>query len=355
MGKMQTNRFNKSSFILLIALLLGISGFWIINKGNLPTLNPLNGQEINKSNKETVRIFYMSKKPGKPDLLPLYVAQENNYFSQAGITLDESQSSFDMEDFIGDAQETVQHYDVILMGRAPSYLSEISKPGYFKAAASTYEDERNTTWAILTHQGNGINNLSQLKGRVIGLEKNSGITRKYLMPYILKKNGLNPDDFILKDVTWQDFLSGKADAFYTREPELSLALADPNTRILVDKPLTTYVMNPLPMSFLLLSTQFIQQKSEAARKVVAIWERAIDDIRANPEMARKILQKKMKEAYGLDHSNVRMQYYWKRSEIQPELLQKQINLYHEIGILPKTIDIHNLLITEKDYQGLMSH
>lgn len=314
--------------------------------------DPIIKEKVTVNGEDIVRMHTMHK-PGKPDLFPLYLGESQGFFKDQNLKLELPTAPYlDTKN----PKETIDNYDVIFAGRAPTYLMEIGQPGNLKAVSSTYEDREANTWALITLKDSGYKKLSDLKGHVFGLENSSGKTRWHLSKLILRNNELDPGDFVFRDASVGDLLNRDVDFMYIREPQLALALINPNVTVFMETPLLDYVMDPLPMSFMNLSTRFLEDRPEVAKRFILAWEESIDFMRRNPEAVNEEYYKVMRENYGVDLSGTKVNtmQFWTRSEIQPTLLQEQIDLYHSIGFLPQIINIDDILLPINQYKTLMN-
>lgn len=313
---------------LLIVIVIVFVGYFFVSQ-----------QPINSSNVVTLRVG-LALSACSPSELPFLVAKEKGYFQTEGFNVLVSKEKMEF----GDADSLTRSFDIIIVGRARQYYMEATDPGKFKVFTVNYLDSTHPNYAILMRKDAVISSLGQLEDKIIGVDVHSGRARFVLMRKILEKNGLDPARVQLRDASVEELISGQVDALYIREPELSLALHKGDIKILVDEPIAKYIMNPWPMSFSSFSNKFLQQKPEAARNVIRVFDRAIDFIRENPENVIGFLRSCMQENYGTS-TDVRQLAHWKLEETQGvlETIQTQIDLYYQTGLIPNKIEASEIL------------
>lgn len=271
------------------------------------------------------------------------VAQEKGYFNEAGCNL-----ILRRLDNISRYDSVVEFFesDLYLMGRATVYAIEAAHPGLLKAFNFNLQDETRWNDAILVRKSLNITSLGQLeKNQSIGL-LGGGPARVPLMKIMLKKNGLNPEDFKLISVN-DNTLSG-INIVYAREPFVSLLLAKGDWKLLIDEPLfAKYIFSPWPMSMSLFSTKFLKEKPALAQKVISVYDKTILFIREHPDEAQSILSKYVEKEYGVKGLRIRLINYLKSDEINKDLIQKQSDWYYENGMSSRKINAEDLIYTRE--------
>jgi len=317
---------------LILVFLMSLLAVFLFLNFAYPHLPISIDQFFQDSEKAPVRICLQQVKCN-PGNLPLYVAIENGYFEKENIHIQINLSYID---------DNVTNFDVILLGRNVLY-SWPDQPGVLFAFTANYFDESNPTYAIIVQKDSEIKSLDQLKFKKIGLESGSGGARLVLMRIILERNGLDPNDSEINFFSSiEELENGTIDALYIREPEKSLALSKGNFEILVDEPVGRFVWTPWPMSYSAFSSEFLKERPNEAKKLVTVWDNAIDFIRKNPDEAGKLLEKCAQEEYGIG-LKISQFKQWKLGEMDRTFIQKQIDLYHEKGILGDDIDVDDIL------------
>lgn len=303
----------------------------------LVILSQLNRAKAQISPPEIVRVSVLHT-DCNPSSLPLLVGLSRGFFENEGLTIKTINQKLDN----AEEQKYDQDTDVILLGRAEQYYLEATQPGSFLIFAANFLTKSQPNYAILVRKDSPIKSLADLSGKTVGLEQYSGRAKFVLMKIILQKNNIDPATVSLKLFSVAEVDKDKLDALYIREPELSRILNTGNYQILVNEPVGRYVMDPWPMSFASFSQKFATQRPAAATQVVTAWNNAIGFIRANPNEAEKLLQQCAKSKYGSE-LNIGQLSHWKRAEINQDIIQKQMDLYYQTGLIPNQISVSKLL------------
>lgn len=273
-----------------------------------------------------------------PSYLPLWIAQEEGFFEDAGL----APRLGPLRAGPSGLESLAKGSDVIVLGRAELYRRQAEKPGELTAFSAAYLDASHPNYAIVVRAESRASGLADLPGRRIGLHPQSGAARTVLMTLVLERSGLAPADFALSTAGPDDLLSGRVDALYAREPALSALLADGKAKILVDEPVGRLIREPWPMSFWAFSRRFRSERPEAARKVLEVWDRAVGFARAHPDRASRALDGCVARKTGRE-ARVRPLALWKQDEIDRAVVQWQMDLYFEHGLIPSRIRVDDVV------------
>lgn len=224
--------------------------------------------------------------------LPLYLALEKGYFKEAGLEVEAAK--------FGGAQQVVEG---LLAGRVQASgcgtgsanlaLGEILQPSLFKIIASNLCNAQNVLDEIIVPKNSPIETIAELKGKKIA--SGPGPQNQTLAKGILQKNGVTDAQIIPMEVKQHvpAISSGQVDAAYTLEPTGTIGNLKGITRILDSGVIAKYILgNPNAAWFggsAALSTQFIQENPETAKKYIEVHRRAVKSIRDNPDDARQYL------------------------------------------------------------------
>lgn len=315
---------------ILVVVFIGYFGF-------LDENNQIEAGSIIASNE--IKLGMLNSKC-KPDNLPYLVAKENNYFSDVKI----NEVEIDGNIKFGDARAYSDKYDVLVTGRAQLYYMEATQPSAFKVFIANVNTLEKPDYAVLVKNNSGVKDISQLKNKNIGLERTSGKAKYVLMGMVLEKLGLNPTDFKITEATIDDLRDGRVDALYVREPQLSLAIASGEYKSVLDAPIVNYIMSPWPQGFYAVSSAFVKNNPQSANTVIQSLNKAVDFIEENPQRSKEILSKCIAENYAVNGVDSKPFEYWKVEEFDKEAIQKQINLYHEKQLIPKTFSIGDFIL-----------
>ncbi len=224
--------------------------------------------------------------------LPLYLALEKGYFKEAGLNVEASK--------FGGAQQVVEG---LIAGRVQASgsgtgsanlaLGEILQPGLFKIIASNLCNAQNILDEIIVAKNSSIKTIADLQGKKIA--SGPGPQNQTLAKGILEKNGVKNAQVIPMEVKQHigAISSGQIDAAYTLEPTGTIGQLKGITRILDSGVIAKYILGNSNAAWFggsaALSTQFIKEHPETAKKYIEVHRRAVKSIRDNPDEARKYL------------------------------------------------------------------
>src|SRR5690606_30341412 len=224
-----------------------------------------------------------------------YVALEEKLFEKAGIEINSVKF-----------QNPNQIIDSLVSGQA-----DFGPPGAAAGITALAEARYPGTFKVFGLQGGGIkvnmindglivskastiSSFKDLKGKRIGTLP--GIQWKTITRYVIRQNGLDPD----KDVTINEIavpmhipslLAGSVDATLSLEPVGSIAVASGEAKRAMTNPVATFIADPFYSGVSVLSTKFMQERPEVAKKVVEVLDQATRMTNENFDKYRPIIAK----------------------------------------------------------------
>ncbi|PIE69768.1 MAG: hypothetical protein CSA21_00465 [Deltaproteobacteria bacterium] len=224
-----------------------------------------------------------------PDVLPVYVALENGYFSSEGITVQPLS--------VGSAVERDQ---LLQAGKIDAMINEISGAALFNrnsvqmqiVSYARIPEEGVPLFRLLASPESGITKVADLAGVPIGVSKNTVI--EYVTEKMLIRGGLAAEQIVSRSVPvlperLQLLLSGQLKAATLPEPLASSALHAGAVEVIND-----LALPGLSASVVSFSRQAIEKKSGAVRQFMKAWDRAAADLNATPENYRALMLKKIR-------------------------------------------------------------
>ncbi|WP_207682573.1 aliphatic sulfonate ABC transporter substrate-binding protein [Desulfonema magnum] len=132
----------------------------------------------------------------------------------------------------------------------------------------------------------GIENITDLKGKRIGLQKES--FQEFMLSMVLEGNKLKLDDVIIAEIQAEDtepFVKGAVDATVTWEPFASEAVEKGNGRIIFD----SSELPGLISDIFVFRRKFIKERPEDVQAFVNVWHKSTEFIKQNPKEAFGII------------------------------------------------------------------
>lgn len=232
-----------------------------------------------------------------PDVLPVYVAQEQGYFEEEGLVVEALP--------VGSAVERDQ---LMQAGRVDGVMNEISGAALFNRQSSQMKIvcyaripmAGAPLFRVLASPGAGITSVEQLSDVAIGVSKNTVI--EYVTEQMLMKGGVGKEQIVTSSVPvlperLQLLLAGQIKAATLPDPLGYSAIQAGAVEIIDDLQLPE-----LSASVVSFSTAAIEEKGEAVRKFVKAWDKAARDLNENPEMFRPLMLKKIRVPKNVQQS-----------------------------------------------------
>lgn len=273
--------------------------------------------------------------------LNLYIAQDQGFFEEEGITIEtvQLQSSNQLIDALvrGDIDVAAASSSV------PAMVADIIDPGKIKIFSVSDITEDHPSDAILVKEESLINSLEDLEGKKIGVFP--GSTSSGLLRDFLSKKGIDVSNIEYVSLSPPNQLpalyGGSIDALQAYEPEITLAVQQGEVKKIYGS-VYAEQLNHNPLTASLISSEFINENPELARKTVSVFDKAVTFMKTNDRESREIVVRKI----GVNESianEVIFRYMSKSDEVNNEALQSFADLLFEIGELESEIDVTKLL------------
>jgi len=229
------------------------------------------------------------------DALPFFVALEEKSFEKVGIEV--VNQRFTSPTALVDALISNQ-IDVGPYGTAPgiALVAEAQNPGSLKlfGLSGGIADTEYVNSTLLVKKGSPIHDFADLKGKKIG--HMPGIQWRTNTKYILRNAGVDPDKEVVLtelalNVQIPAVVSGAVDALIAIEPMGSMAIAAGDVQPIVVNVGAKYVTNPWFGGGAAITTKFMKERPEVARRVLLVLREATDKIQANFDQYRPLLAK----------------------------------------------------------------
>jgi len=218
------------------------------------------------------------------DVIPVFIAQQNGYFAEQGILVETV------------PVKSPQERDVLVQtGQVDGVLTDLQSTGLLNkerarlkavyTARRPFPDA--PMFRILAGPKSGISAPSGVRGVPIGVSSNTII--EYLVDRMLTAEGLQPEEIKKIDVgaipvRYEQMMNGNILAAGLPDPLASGALSG-GAQLVVDD--SRYPA--LSQSVLAFTGETLESKPNTVRKFLAAWEKAVNELNANPEEYRGVL------------------------------------------------------------------
>jgi NitT/TauT family transport system substrate-binding protein len=224
-----------------------------------------------------------------PDVLPIYLAQEKGYFSEAGITVETLP--------VGSAIERDQ---LMQAGRIDGMINELSGAANFNRDAiqvQVVSIARSPIggaplFRILAAPGSGLNQIADLANVPIGISVNTVI--EYISDRLLAAGGVSSEAIEYKSIPvlperLQLLLSGQVKAVTLPDPLAASAIAAGAVEIVNDASLAG-----ISASVITFSSKSLTEKNDTVKKFMAAWDKATADLNTAPGDYKELMLKKIR-------------------------------------------------------------
>jgi len=224
------------------------------------------------------------------DILPMWVAEEEGMFTDAGmnVTIEVFQSATELiAGIVADEVDMAMTDPMVTAAIVAN--SGVDLQIKWITLGTTAEQGR---FGIMTSADSGITSLQDLAGKGIGVGSNTIL--EYVMDVLMEREGIAPSDIVVEEmqklpVRYQEMQSGAVAA--AALPASLLALGEASGCVLIADDTTG---ENISQSVMVAHTDFLKKDNNAAivEKIKSIWNDAVAKINANPEAYRALLVQK---------------------------------------------------------------
>lgn len=273
--------------------------------------------------------------------LPLYVAQENNYFTEQGVQIEtiQLQSSNQLVDALvrGDIDIVVESSAV------PALIAETIDSGKIKIFSVSDITSETPFDSLIVKQTSSLSSLKDLEGRKIGVFPGSTATN--LLKKFLSDNNIDISKIEFIQIVPPNQLpalyEGSIDVLHAYEPTTAIALQSGNAKKLYSS-IYAEQLNHNPQGVALISAKFILDNPQLAKKTIIAFNQASDFISQNDAETREVVVKYVKVDKNVA-DNVVFLYMSRSDTINEEALQSYADMLYDIGEMENKIDVSTLL------------
>lgn len=278
--------------------------------------------------------------------LPFFVAMEKGYFTELGIEVTPERIIS-----ANDAANAVINGDIV--GNATIPLNVIlnieeNQPGLMKIFLMKASSKDVWSDYLLVKKNSPIDSIAQLKDKKVG--GYPGSAQQVLLKLILQRF-LDEEEIVTVEMPPNTQLpgldAGQIEALLTYDERAIIGIESGIAEVLVENPISKYVVDPLYGFPYVLSSNFIKEYPSAARRIRDAMYKAADFIETNEPEARDIMAKWA----GTQTEVAQKVNLWdqvKAEDINKDALQRLADIFYEAGITSKRLDTEHLILQEED-------
>ena len=297
-----------------------------------------NTSQVKTETIEKVKVAYKQSVPS----FPIFVGIEKGYFREQNLEIEpvvlESTNQMIEAVVRGDVEASA------VGAVEPALAAEAVSPGNYKFYGQVQWSKNNFLDYLLVQKNSPISKVQDLSGKKIGVAPGgaSVIYTKLFLQHFFDPNDVSIEQLDSK-ILVQALAAGSVDAVVGNEPLGTIAIEKGIARVLLERPYTDYVPYlPEITGVGLLSSKFIRERPDIAKKFVAVMDDSFKYGNAHPGQVKEILPSccgvSEEIALKIPHLGV----YSGSSAIDKTVLQKFADFLSEQGLLEKKIDTANL-------------
>lgn len=282
--------------------------------------------------------------------LPLYAGLERGFFKEAGLNVEGVK--FQSAQQVAEAMISGRiHGSANGTASAVLALAEITSPGLFKIICSNPSNHKLVLDQFVVPIGSPIKSIAELKGKTVA--SGPGIQNLTLAKMILEKNGVTDARVIELPIGQHvpSLAAGQLDAVYTLEPTGTAGRLRGLTRVLENGVISKYILGNADAPWFggsaSVTSTFLKEQPELAKKYIAAYARSVDFVRKNPTQVRQHLD----GFTSIDPSLVKevplagFTLYNEFTEADIGYFQKFFDVFTERKIFSRTVPVKPLLYT----------
>ncbi|MCW5650984.1 MAG: ABC transporter substrate-binding protein [Ramlibacter sp.] len=280
--------------------------------------------------------------------LPFYSAVELGYFKEAGLNVEVLKfagAQQIMEAMLSDRCDGSANGT----GSANIAVGEIAQPGTYKIFCSNPSNAKNVLDEVIVPVASTAKVMSDLKGKRVA--SGPGIQNVTLAKTVLERGGATGATVVELPIGQHvaALAAGQVDGAYTLEPTGTIGRLNGSTRTLEAGVIARYVLgDPMAPWFggsASLTSSFIKQHPEEAKKFITAYGKGVAYVRAKSTEARQYL-KGYTAIEGALTSEVPLAAYTMYNEFTPADVahfQKFFDLFTEKGVFSKRLMVDSML------------
>jgi NitT/TauT family transport system substrate-binding protein len=207
--------------------------------------------------------------------------------------------------------------------------------------------------ALIVLPGSSIKSFADLKGKTLGHVP--GIQWRTIARHMVRAANLNPDtDVKLIELAVglqvPAVIGGTVDATLSLEPVGSVAVASGKAIRAVTNPAAQLIADPFYSGASLMTTKFMKERPEVARKVVEVIDQATDMVNSDFEKYKPILPKytPVKDDQLQNLAQPYLRGFKDLNETDLKSYQALVDIFVKEGVIAAPMNVHDKMLTKSD-------
>ncbi len=280
--------------------------------------------------------------------LPVYVAQEKNFFEAEGIRYELVR--MDSTDSIIQGLVNNEIDAAFEVSLAPVLSFEGKNPNSIKIFSVSDLVSSKPFDSIVVKSGSKLFSLKDLEGKKLGIfPGQTGKTLTTLFKAFLKSRDIDSDSITFVGLVPDGQISaldkGNVDAVLTFEPTITQAAKQIGARRLYGSFLAEQISHN-PQGAAIFTAEFVKDNPELAKKIVNVFDRSVDLMKTNEAGTRQLLTKWLP---GLDSDVAKEMTLFqmvKNSDVDKSKVQEYADLLKSLGELDRSLDANSLVYSK---------
>lgn len=281
--------------------------------------------------------------------LPYFVARDRGFFKENGIDAEMVRLIGGPPNVAGLITDQIDASAVLVTIEGMN--ADLKKPGVAMYISINAQNAQYQMEQFVVRKGLDVNSLADLKGKKI--MSAPGPANVTMAKAVLAAVGLKEGDYTIDQLDMGQHVNamtaGTFDAGYTLEPNASVMRKNGVAKTIEAGVIAKYILgDPKALAWVaggVISSDFIKNRKDVAKRYTEAWLKAIDFIEANPKEARKYLAK---NTFTPDSvvDTVPLVKFTKVADLTAKdkaEFQKFIDFSSENGILPEKVDVTKYL------------
>jgi NitT/TauT family transport system substrate-binding protein len=281
--------------------------------------------------------------------LPYFVARDRGFFKENGIDAQMVRLIGGPPNVAGLITDQIDAAAVLVTIEGMN--ADLKKPGVAMYISVNAQNAQYQMEQFVVRKGLDVNSLADLKGKKI--MSAPGPANVTMAKAVLAAAGLKEGDYTIDQLDMGQHVNamtaGTFDAGYTLEPNASVMRANGVAKTIEAGVIAKYILgDPKALAWVaggVISTDFIKNRADVAKRYTAAWLKAVDFINASPKEARKYLAKNTFTPDAVVET-VPLVKFTKVADLSAQdkaEFQKFIDFATTSGILPQKVDVTKYL------------